>query len=152
MSSYIVGAPIKKHRFVAGGGSSYTGGPESVIPIEMVSGSQGKLFAAGKPIERYENGFLMLAAPGLAIGIAQQSVSTPGERTSVADRAGETALIEAGEPFEPESELIADAEGRAVVVRPGLRASEPILAIAVEGADKRGEAVAVRIAAAGLRT
>ncbi len=137
MNSYRAGADVKKHRAVAQGGSW-----KYVLQIPH----------AGKPVTRvspYDH--RTLAAPGLAIGIATEDAKM-GEHVDVADREGDRTLAEAGEIFDPEAQLIADGEGRLVVARPGVRLSEPILAIALEGADDVGQIVAVKIAPHGMAT
>ena len=152
MNSYVAAAPIRKHRCVAGTGSSYPGGTHHVIAIQPDRGPEGKIFAGGQPVMSTENGFRVLAALGLAIGIAVEDVSTPGAYVKVADSPGDKVLAEAGEAFEPEANLIADSEGRVIVARVGVRLSERILAIAMEGSAGSGRLVAVKIAPRGLRT
>lgn len=147
MSQYIASEAVQKHRCVA------KGGPWSnVIAIHADRGPEGKIFAGGKPVLRTENGFRMLAAPGIAIGIATQDQATPGAHVKVADQPGEKTLAEAGEAFEPDAQLISDSEGRLIVARLGVRLSEPILAIALEESAGSGALVAVKIAPRGLRT
>jgi hypothetical protein len=152
MSTYITGTAIRKHRCVTSAGSGHVGGAVNVVPIEPTPGPEGKIFAGGKEVMRTENGFRVLAAPGLAIGIALQDVSTPGAFVNVADQPGEGALAEAGEAFERDAQLISDSEGRLIVARLGVRLSEPILAVAIEGSREAGQLVAVKIAPRGLRT
>jgi hypothetical protein len=152
MTTYITGAAVRKHRCVASAGSGYVGGPVNVVTIAPTPGPEGKIFAGGKEVMRTENGFRVLAAPGLAIGIATQDAPGPGQRVNVADREGDKALAEAGEPFERDAQLISDSEGRVIVARLGVRLSEPILAVAMERSRKAGQFVAVTIAPRGART
>jgi hypothetical protein len=110
------------------------------------------MYACGQPVERFDDGWHMLAARGLAIGIALEDVATPGSSVHLADTPGAPAIAEAGEAFDADAQLISDSEGRVVVARLGVRLSEPILAIAVESATEKGQLVAVKIAPANLRT
>jgi hypothetical protein len=151
MSSYIAAAPIRKRRCVMRA-PSIGMGSATILPIEVISGSQGKLFSGGKEVERYERGYRVLSAPGLATGIATQDATAPGQSIDVADTPGSRALAEAGEPFEQGSNLISDASGRVVVARVGVRLTEPILAIAMEESREAGQTVAVEIAPRGLMT
>jgi hypothetical protein len=152
MTQYLTGAGVRKYRCVAAAASGYVGGAQHVIAISPDRGAEGKIFAGGKEVFRTENGFRVLAAPGLAIGISREDAPEPGQRVDIADTPGETVLAEAGEEFPPESPLIADSEGRVIVARRGVRLSEPILSIAIEESAGSGSRVAVKIAPRGMRT